>query len=82
MSTVLIVDDEEGVRESINILLTSDGHHVVCANDGRQALEHLNTRHIDLVLTDIRMPEMNGLSLLKAIQAKWKNDIPVIIVTE
>ncbi len=81
MSTVLVVDDEQGIRESLNILLTSDGHEVVLVENGQLALEYLKNATVDVVLTDIRMPEINGLTLLKTIRNEWKNQIPVIILT-
>ncbi len=79
MSNILVVDDEQGIRESLNILLTSEGHSIDTAANGREALDCINQKHYDLVLTDIMMPEMDGLALLKEIKEKMKNTSVIII---
>ncbi len=77
---ILIVDDEEGLREGLGKLLEDEGYVVLSAETGEQALEILQQSHIDLVLTDIRMPGMDGIELLKKIRERH-GDLGVIILT-
>lgn len=81
MSHILVVDDERGARESLNIFLTGEGHEIDTAMDGLEALNLLEKSRYDLVLTDLRMPNMNGLSLMAQIKEKWETEIPVILIT-
>jgi two-component system, NtrC family, response regulator PilR len=63
---VLVVDDERSVRELLSIVLKRDGHDVLLAEDGAAAVEVLKRERIDILITDIRMPVMNGVDLLRA----------------
>jgi two-component system response regulator PilR (NtrC family) len=63
---VLVVDDERSVRELLSIVLKRDGHEVLVAEDGAAAVEVLKREHVDILITDIRMPLMNGVDLLRA----------------
>jgi DNA-binding NtrC family response regulator len=76
---VLIVDDDAGLRESFRLIL-EDGYELVEAADGRQALEIVRNREIDLVLLDIRLPEMDGIEVLERIKA-MDEQVEVILVT-
>ena len=67
---ILIVDDEAPMRHMLRMVLERDGYAVAEAVSGRQGLERLQAGHYDLVLCDIRMPEMDGLSFLKEKQAQ------------
>jgi two-component system chemotaxis response regulator CheY len=69
MSQVLIVDDSRSIRELLGSVLASAGFKVTSANDGQQGLDTAKTQHFDLVITDINMPVMNGLELLKSLRA-------------
>lgn len=74
MVKILIVDDVEGVRQSLQIVLESAGFDILEAENGREALDILyKTDDIDIVLTDIMMPEMNGLQLCKEIRNTFKH---------
>ena len=77
---ILIVDDEEAIREVVSTLLESQGYNCALAANGRIATEHLKNHSPDLVLSDMVMPEMDGLKLLDWIRNRDK-DIPVIMVT-
>lgn len=71
---ILLVDDEPIVLESLERLLTtlgSDTWEIVCANSGSTALDVMTTSHVDLIITDMRMPGMDGAALLTAIAARW-----------
>src|SRR5690349_16229426 len=78
--TVLIVEDEKVLRESIAELLSEEGHNVLQAGDGKAAYEIVLDRPVDLVLSDVRMPEMDGMALLANLQ-KIAPQTPVIMIT-
>ncbi len=79
-SRILVVDDEPEICELLTRLLERGGHRIVSANSGYDALKLLETGGIDLVLTDLMMPGMDGLGLLERIQAR-DPDLPVVMVT-
>ena len=64
MATILIIDDEESVRALLRFALESAGYGVTEAANGRQGLERYRQRPTDLVITDMLMPELNGLDML------------------
>jgi signal transduction histidine kinase len=78
--TILIVDDEAGIRTVLTISLADMGHHVCCAETGDQALEILADARPSIVLTDIKMPGMDGVSLLREIKRTYP-DVEVIMMT-
>ena len=78
--TVLIAEDETVLRESLAELLTEEGYEVLQARNGKEAYELVLSRPVDLVLTDVRMPEMDGVELLKRLQ-QLAPETPVIILT-
>ena len=77
---ILVVDDEEGARELFNTILTDEGYEVTLANDGQDALSCMRGNTYDLVVTDIKMPGMDGLQLLQEIR-KAGSQADVIMVT-
>jgi len=78
--SILIVDDESSVRDSLYNWFIEDGYHVACAEDAKVALSVLETESFDIVLTDIKMPGMDGLEMLKRIKT-IKKDAVVIMMT-
>lgn len=80
MARILIVDDEEKIRHILSIMLKIKGHLALEAADGRQALKVLDKEPVDVVITDLRMPEMDGFELLEEIK-KSETPIPVIVIT-
>jgi two-component system, NtrC family, response regulator PilR len=62
---VLVVDDERSMRELLSIVLKRDGHEVIVAEDGRTAVDMMRRRRVDILITDIRMPEMSGVDVLR-----------------
>jgi DNA-binding NtrC family response regulator len=80
MNTVLVVDDEQAVRESIRMILEYEKYSVKFAKDGRTALETLRSDPADLVLLDIKMPGMDGLEVLQEIRRQWPV-LPVIMIS-
>jgi DNA-binding NtrC family response regulator len=77
---VLIIDDEANMRRVLGALLRRDGFEVLEARDGAEGLEKLERDRIDVVLTDLKMPRMNGLELLQEICQRHRQ-IPVILLT-
>ena len=77
---ILIVDDEPLVRRSLSELLTLSGYVVSAASNGREALDLLKSYTTDIIITDMKMPEMDGMHLLKQIKTDYP-DIPVILIT-
>ncbi len=80
MAHVLIVDDETNIRRVLSAMLTRDGYEVTAAADGEQALAAMHRAPVDAVVTDLVMPRMGGLELLKAIGSTYP-DVPVILIT-
>jgi len=70
MTKVLVVDDEPGLRQSLGLLLSDAGYAVTAESDGRQALERALAEPFDLILCDVRMPEMDGLTFLRAYRSR------------
>ena len=80
MISILIVDDEQSMRDFLEILLQKEGYQVVTRGDGASALRCLDDNSFDLVITDIRMPGLGGLDLLHSIKGKYPT-LPVILLT-
>ncbi|MDZ7793758.1 MAG: sigma-54 dependent transcriptional regulator [Spirochaetia bacterium] len=78
--SILIVDDEKNIREGLGRSLEMDGYEVLLAEDGKQGWSLVNEEHVDLVIADLKMPEMSGEELLKRISSAYPT-IPVIILT-
>ena len=77
---ILIVDDQESMRSMLTDLLDMMGHETCTASGGAEALERLTAGAIDLVITDLNMPEMDGMELTKRIKTA-SPDMPVIVIT-
>ena len=78
--TILVVDDEDGVRESVREVLTDEGYRVVDTADGTQVLGMIREEKPELVLLDIWMPQVDGIGLLKEIKTR-EPEIPVVMVS-
>jgi len=79
---ILIVDDSESIREVVSFTLENEGYNVLVGDDGTDAMKYLDGRQIDLVITDLHMPQMNGIELIKNIRAmdSYKR-IPILFLT-
>ena len=78
--TILLAEDDDANRESVTQILIKEGYQVVQAKDGLEALDILRKEDIDLVLTDFKMPAMDGMDLLKAAKVV-KKDVDVVLMT-
>ena len=77
---ILIADDEANLRRVLGAQLQRDGYEVLLAEDGEEALRMVSEHHVDVVITDLKMPKLDGLSLLKRL-AKDEPGLPVILIT-
>ncbi len=77
--SILIVDDEESVRESLYSWFIEDGYKVECAENAKKALAILESGNFDIILTDLKMPGMDGLELLQRIKALNKDSIIIVM---
>lgn len=69
--TILVVDDETALLELAEMILTTYGYNVICSESGEQALKILNSHSVDLLLTDVIMPGMDGYQLVSAVKEKY-----------
>ncbi len=77
---ILIVDDEEVMRSLLEKILKREGYNVIAAEDGQQAVEILRKEQVNLVISDMKMPRMDGFELLKHVKQEYPN-IGIIIMT-
>src|SRR5687767_132789 len=80
MSNILIVDDEQSYRQLLSLVFEGDGHTIRTATNGREALELLSREHADVVISDVRMPDMDGIDLLRAVR-DTQPDLGVVLMT-
>lgn len=81
-NVILAVDDSASMRQMVRFTLESAGYEVVQATDGQEALEYAKGGHADLVLTDVNMPRMDGITLVKELRnlASYKG-VPILVLT-
>jgi two-component system chemotaxis response regulator CheY len=80
--TILIVDDSESIREVVSFTLENEGYNVLIAVDGTDALRFLDGTPIDLIITDLHMPEMDGITLIKEVRKMPAYQrIPILFLT-
>jgi two-component system chemotaxis response regulator CheY len=82
--TILVVDDSESIREIVSFTLENEGYRVLLGKDGKDALKYLDEESIDLILTDLHMPEMNGIEFIKSVRsnAEYKTTPILFLTTE
>ena len=80
MATLLIADDEKGYRDVLTAIFQDQGHVVHSATNGRLALEHLKQQPCDVVISDVRMPDMDGIQFLRAAR-EFYPDIGIVLMT-
>jgi len=77
--TILLVDDEESIQKLLTYPLERDGHRVVQARDGEEALEKFREEHVDLVLLDLALPKLDGLEVCRRLRAE--SSVPILMLT-
>ena len=80
MSNILIVDDEQSYRQLLSLVFEGDGHTIRTATNGREALEVLQSEPVDVVISDVRMPDMDGIEMLSAVR-ETQPDLGVVLMT-
>ncbi len=80
VARILVVDDEESIREFFEIMLKREGYEVVSASNGREGFEAFKKGGVDLIISDIQMPEMSGMELLGKVK-EVDSEIPMIMIT-
>lgn len=80
MFNILVVEDDEELRVLFSTVLMKNGYKVITAADGKEALEVLDSEYVDLIVSDIMMPNMDGYELTKALR-EAKDNIPILIIT-
>ena len=80
MANILLIDDSEDIRELLLIVLEAEGHTCFAAEDGRKGLEYYHQHNVDLVITDIYMPEQDGLETIMAMRRE-QDGLPIIAMT-
>ena len=75
---ILVVDDQEHIRKLAAVTLEMCGYRTLIARDGVEALKHLEKQHVDLLLTDWAMPQMNGRELVAHVENHFK-EIPIVV---
>ena len=79
---ILIVDDSATVRQVLKMTLENCGYEVLEAVDGHEALDNLAKRQIDMVMTDLHMPKLDGLALIREIRKGENNrSVPIVVLT-
>lgn len=68
---ILVVDDEENARLALSKILSREGYDVASAGNGYEALNYLRSRDVELIITDINMPEMNGMAFLREVNRNF-----------
>ncbi len=79
MKRILVVDDEENTRIGLTKLLSQEGFEVESAANGNEALDYLDQKKVSLVISDINMPDMNGLSFLRELSRKYPSTSVIMI---
>ncbi|GAA6134630.1 response regulator [Oceaniserpentilla sp. 4NH20-0058] len=84
MASILAVDDSEAIRTLMKVVLEADGHTVFVKENGREALDFAKNHTVDLVITDLNMPEMGGMSLVSHLRRlePYKSKPILVITTE
>ena len=80
MFNILVADDDKNTRRLISAVLKSEGYTVFTANDGLEALEILDTEHIDLAVLDVMMPNMDGYEFAQTVRDA-NSDLPILMVS-
>ena len=79
---VMVVDDSESIREVMKFTLENYGFDVILGRDGKDALKYLDGRHLDIIITDLHMPEMDGIELIRLVRKKDEYaSTPILFLT-
>ena len=79
LKKIMVVDDEAGIRALLSDALIQEGYSVTLAKDGRDSLKQLRERSFDLLITDINMPHLDGLELIRMMKKKGRKEKVILI---
>lgn len=79
---IMIVDDEAGIRNLLLDVLSGEGFKITMAKDGQESIDKMKNHHFDLLITDLNMPRMNGIELLRAMKKKRRKEKIIIMTGE
>jgi two-component system alkaline phosphatase synthesis response regulator PhoP len=79
-ATILLVEDEENLHEALKLNLEIEGYEVVSAFAGKEALQKISNEYFDLIIMDIMLPEINGISITETIRVN-NNDVPILMLS-
>ncbi|MEY4204193.1 MAG: hypothetical protein RL013_1897 [Bacteroidota bacterium] len=77
---ILLVEDEDSIRDAVRLNLELDGYEVVCTGNGKKAVELIHGQHFDLLLLDVMLPEMDGFSITEQVRLT-NPDVPILLLT-
>lgn len=80
MFHILVVEDDKNLRRLLEAVLTQNGYHVFCASDGQEAMDLLESVYVDLIISDIMMPKLDGYSLARELR-NANYQIPILMIT-
>jgi two-component system chemotaxis response regulator CheY len=80
MSSILVVEDADNLRKAIGDMLELEGHDVILAQSGKEAVRLCQERSFDLLITDLAMPDMDGLELIRSLHGSHK-DLPILAIS-
>lgn len=80
MASILVADDEARIREMLALLLTKMGHDVLTCADGKEAIAAVDEAEVDLVITDIMMPDMDGIEVLRILKES-RPGLPILVMS-
>ena len=81
MIEIIIAEDNKLILETIAHSLAREGFKVTKATDGKECLAYLEKNHVDLVITDLYMPNVNGLEVISTLKNEWKRETPVMVLS-
>ncbi|MDQ7062619.1 MAG: response regulator [candidate division KSB1 bacterium] len=80
--TILIVDDSATIRKLVRLVIESMGHHTIEASDGLEALSILTHTRLDMLITNLNMPNLDGFQLIQQVRKKYhKQNLPILILS-
>ena len=81
MKRILVAEDNRLILETVALSLTREGYDIIKAADGRECLNHLKSNVVDLIITDLYMPHLNGLEVISNLNNKVKNLTPIMVLS-
>lgn len=82
MATILVVDDSPVMQRLLTLMLERDEHEVIALGNGREAASYLEQATVDLMITDVNMPDVDGLTLLQQLRSDSRHkDLPIVVLT-